>query len=139
MYYIIPYKESYIIPYKILLTVLFKPHLGPFLKIFYKYFQNIFQIWLDCVSKNQPTTHCNPSECQKQLYEIKKTKIINERVNKSNFNPGQVVDMSKEKLFIQTGNGLISITRLQLEGKKSLDIKSFLNGYTLNIGDYFGK
>jgi methionyl-tRNA formyltransferase len=46
--------------------------------------------------------------------------------------------MSKEKLFIQTGNGLISITRLQLEGKKSLDIKSFLNGYTLNIGDYFG-
>ena len=69
---------------------------------------------------------------------IQKTKIINERVNKSNFNPGQVVDMSKEKLFIQTGNGLISITRLQLEGKKSLDIKSFLNGYTLNIGDYFG-
>ena len=66
-------------------------------------------------------------------------KDLMERVNKSNFNPGQVVDISKEKLFIQTGNGLISITRLQLEGKKSLDIKSFLNGYTLNIGDYFGK
>ena len=69
---------------------------------------------------------------------IQKTTIMNERVNKSNFNPGQVVDISKEKLFIQTGNGLISINRLQLEGKKSLDTKSFLNGYTLNIGDYFG-
>ena len=31
-------------------------------------FQNNFPIWLDCVSKNQPTTHSNPSECQKQLY-----------------------------------------------------------------------
>ena len=78
------------------------------------------------------------SRLNDKYIKIQKTKIINERVNKSNFNPGQVVDMSKEKLFIQTGNGLISITHLQLEGKKSLDIKSFLNGYNLNIGDYFG-
>ena len=35
-------------------------------------------------------------------------------------------------------NGILSIIRLQLEGKKSLDIKSFLNGYSIKIGDFFG-
>ena len=48
------------------------------------------------------------------------------------------MDISKSKLCIQTGNGILSIIRLQLAGKKSLDIKSFLNGYSLKIGDYFG-
>ena len=59
-------------------------------------------------------------------------------LNISSFKPGQVVDISKNNLSILTGNGVLSINRLQLEGKKSLDIKSFLNGYIINIGDSFG-
>jgi methionyl-tRNA formyltransferase len=59
-------------------------------------------------------------------------------MHKSVFDPGQVVDVSKNELFVQTGNGILSIIRLQLEGKTSLDIKSFLNGYSIKIGDYFG-
>ena len=50
----------------------------------------------------------------------------------------KVVDISKNNLSILTGNGVLSINRLQLEGKKSLDIKSFLNGYKINIGDFLG-
>jgi len=30
------------------------------------------------------------------------------------------------------------IHRVQLEGKKTMDIGSFMNGFTLNIGDRFG-
>ena len=68
---------------------------------------------------------------------ILETRII-ENIFKSHFKPGQVVYVSKNQLLIKTGHGTISVIRLQLEGKKSLDIKSFLNGYTINIGDYFG-
>jgi methionyl-tRNA formyltransferase len=69
---------------------------------------------------------------------IQETKIVDNEIYKTSFNPGQVIDVSKSKLYVQTGNGILSIIRLQLEGKRSLDIKSFLNGYSLKIGDYFG-
>ena len=69
---------------------------------------------------------------------IQETVIINNNIYKSDFDTGQVVDISKNELFVQTGDGILSIIRLQLEGKKPLDIKSFLNGYSLKIGDYFG-
>ena len=73
-----------------------------------------------------------------KIIKIQETQIVDININKISFNPGQVVDISKSKLCIQTGNGILSIIRLQLAGKKSLDIKSFLNGYSLKIGDYFG-
>jgi len=69
---------------------------------------------------------------------IQETKIVDNEIYKTSFNPGQVIDISKSKLYVQTGNGILSIIRLQLEGKRSLDVKSFLNGYSLKIGDYFG-
>ena len=69
---------------------------------------------------------------------IQDTILNYNNLNISSFKPGQVVDISKNNLSILTGNGVLSINRLQLEGKKSLDIKSFLNGYIINIGDFFG-
>ena len=69
---------------------------------------------------------------------IQETYIINNYPNNSTFNAGQISDISKDKLLIQTGDGQLSIIRLQLEGKRSLDIKSFLNGYPLKVGAYFG-
>ena len=69
---------------------------------------------------------------------IQDTILNYNNLNISSFKPGQVVDISKNNLSILTGNGVLSINRLQLEGKKSLDIKSFLNGYIINIGDSFG-
>ena len=69
---------------------------------------------------------------------IQETQIVDSKIYKISFNPGQVIDISKSKLYVQTGNGILSIIRLQLEGKRSLEIKSFLNGHSLKIGDYFG-
>ena len=69
---------------------------------------------------------------------IQDTILNYNNLNISSFKPGQVVDISKNNLSILTGNGVLSINRLQLEGKKSLDIKSFLNGYKINIGDFLG-
>ena len=56
-------------------------------------------------------------------------KIINE--DKSNFSR---IYSSDNKILVQTLNGLIEITQLQVEGKKRLDGKSLLNGF--NIDDY---
>ena len=40
---------------------------------------------------------------------IQETKIVDNNIYKVSFIPGQVVDVSKNKLCIQTGNGILSI------------------------------
>jgi methionyl-tRNA formyltransferase len=47
---------------------------------------------------------------------------------------GEIIKADKNGLFIQTGNGVISILELQLEKKKPMDYKSFLNGFKLKSG-----
>lgn len=42
--------------------------------------------------------------------------------------PGTIVNVTKDAIDVATGNGLIRILELQLEGKKRMDTKSFLLG-----------
>ena len=42
---------------------------------------------------------------------------------------GQFVEASKRGLLFQTKNGLLALDDIQLEGKKRMDYKSFINGY----------
>lgn len=53
--------------------------------------------------------------------------------------PGTIVQVGKESLLVQTGKGLLSLKEVQLEGKKRMDIASFLRGYPLEEGLRFGK
>ncbi len=53
--------------------------------------------------------------------------------------PGTVQGVDKkEGILIQTGEGLLAVTRLQLQSKKPLDFKSFLNGTKDFIGSVLG-
>ncbi len=55
-----------------------------------------------------------------------------------NKKPGEIVLADKKSgLYINTGNGVISITEIQGENAKKMDIKSFLNGNQINIGEVF--
>ena len=45
----------------------------------------------------------------------------------------------KEGILIQTGDGALAVTRLQLQSKKPLDFKSFLNGTKGFIGSVLGE
>ena len=45
--------------------------------------------------------------------------------------PGTICSKNK-KLKIATGEGYLDIKELQLEGKKRMDVISFLNGYQIN-------
>jgi methionyl-tRNA formyltransferase len=54
--------------------------------------------------------------------------------------PGTIISLYKEGLIVSTGDGLISITRLQLPNKKPLSIAEIVNGNPdpLSPGNQFG-
>lgn len=43
--------------------------------------------------------------------------------------PGEIVAVRKDALLVQTGEGLLAVKELQLEGKKRMTAESFLRGY----------
>lgn len=50
---------------------------------------------------------------------------------------GEVIEAAGDVLCVQTGDGLLQIRSLQLEGKKRMDTAAFLRGYPVAIGDRF--
>lgn len=52
--------------------------------------------------------------------------------------PGQVVNVTKDSIEIQTGEGILSLEELQLEGKKRMTADAFLRGYSLEQGTILG-
>lgn len=52
--------------------------------------------------------------------------------------PGQVAVCDKNRLWIKTGDGLLSIDRLQPAGKKPMPIADFLRGNQPGVGDRLG-
>lgn len=53
--------------------------------------------------------------------------------------PGCIVKVGKDGLTVQTGEGMLRITELQLEGKKRMPVEAFLNGYPVEEGTFFKK
>lgn len=51
---------------------------------------------------------------------------------------GQVVAVGKDYLHIKTGEGLLSVTELQPEGKKRMAVDAFLRGYPVAVGTILG-
>lgn len=46
--------------------------------------------------------------------------------------PGTVISESKAGILVATGNGVLVISRLQMPGKKAMDVQDFLNGHSLS-------
>lgn len=47
---------------------------------------------------------------------------------------GEILNVTKDSLTVQTGNGILSIKSLQLSGKKRMDTASFLRGFSVQKG-----
>lgn len=60
--------------------------------------------------------------------------VISENTNLA---PGTIVKVSKETIEVQTGDGILAILELQLEGKKRMETESFLRGYPVKEGTVF--
>ena len=57
---------------------------------------------------------------------------------KHNAEPGTVVEVTKESIKVQTGQDLLVLKQIQLEGKKRMDVAAFLLGYKVEIGTVLG-
>lgn len=52
--------------------------------------------------------------------------------------PGTVVQVEKDAVYVQTGNGILAVTQVQLEGKKRMAVKEFLLGCPIKAGEKLG-
>lgn len=52
--------------------------------------------------------------------------------------PGTVVEVTKNSIKVQTGQDLLVLKQIQLEGKKRMDVAAFLLGYKIEAGMVFG-
>lgn len=53
--------------------------------------------------------------------------------------PGTVVEVTKDLIKVQTGNGILAIRSLQLEGKKRMEVSAFLLGNKIEKGNRLGE
>jgi len=56
-----------------------------------------------------------------------------------NGEPGTVHSVNNGRLFVNTGDKALEIISVQLEGKKRMDVKSFLLGYKITEGEKLGQ
>ncbi len=61
------------------------------------------------------------------------SKVLNQQ---SQLAPGTVISESVDGILIATGEGVLSLSRLQLPGKKVMNVKDFINGQSL-MGNVF--
>ena len=75
----------------------------------------------------------NPWPVAFTLYHGKPLRIFMSRVEdfKSKEPAGTVIKESPDGICVATGEGVISFSKLQLPGKKAMDVKNFLNGRSL--------
>ena len=72
------------------------------------------------------------------LFKSKKVRIFKTKVIKGSGEKGVIVSLNKENCLIGTGDQLISILELQLEGKKKMNISEFLMGANFSKGSILG-
>ena len=67
---------------------------------------------------------------------IWKAKVLSEE---SNAKPGTIIRVTKNSFAVQTGNGVLEVLELQMEGKKRMTTDAFLRGYAVEEGTVFKK
>lgn len=69
---------------------------------------------------------------QGKILKIWRAEVIQQETGEA---PGTVVEVDKQSFTVQTGNGCLRLLEVQLEGKKRMDVGSFLRGVTIQKGD----
>ena len=61
-----------------------------------------------------------------------------EDIDISGFQPGQVVKITKDEIYVLCGSGALVLTNIQPEGKKAMSVHDFLLGKKIELGKNFG-
>jgi len=74
---------------------------------------------------------------QKKLYRIWDADPLHEAVDGGEAGPGQIVAINEQGIHVRTGDGVLILTRMQAQGGRALDARTFANGQRLKIGSSF--
>ena len=71
----------------------------------------------------------------------KTLKIWDADVEKENGSaqPGAVAKVTSDAIYVQTGEGLLKINEVQIQGKKRMPVKAFLLGHKVEEGTLLGE
>jgi methionyl-tRNA formyltransferase len=73
-----------------------------------------------------------------KLWQAEALKIDDNNVTNNSVQPGEVIAVQKDAILVKTGDGILAIKELQLEGKKRMTADAFLRGYSVPVGSIFG-
>lgn len=76
------------------------------------------------------------SKMGNKTLKIWKAKVIDKDISGE---IGVIVDVEKDSIHVKTGDGILAITELQLEGKKRMSAGDFLRGIQLEVGTKLGE
>lgn len=62
-----------------------------------------------------------------------------EQAQSKQVEPGSIVEVTKDSILVQTGQGLLKLVEVQLEGKKRMTTDAFLRGFSIEAGAKLGK
>ena len=71
-----------------------------------------------------------------KTFKIWKAKVVSEE---NDYATGCIIHVGKGEMEIQTGNGVLSLLEVQLEGKKRMEVDAFLRGYHVEEGTFLGE
>ncbi len=83
----------------------------------------------------------NPWPVAYTFYEGKRLKIygaqLTDEATNPHFEKGQIVNLSPNYIDVNTGEGILRITEIQLGSAKRMSVSAFLLGHTMALGDRF--
>lgn len=90
--------------------------------------------------KTMKVWECEPvDEKGNFLYEAIDCSVDCEKGKENGENAGRIEKVERDAFYVRTGNGLLKVLQVQLEGKKRMQVKDFLLGYPLTEGTFFGE
>ena len=90
----------------------------------------------DAVSIERLVRGLNPWPSAYTSYEGKTLKIWEAKVSSEHADGacGQIIKLDKDTIWVKTGDGLLGVKELQLEGKKRMKTDAFLRGFSMTEG-----
>ena len=68
-----------------------------------------------------------------KTFKIWKAKVVS---NVTDRQPGCIVNVTKDSIEVQTGDGVLALLEVQIEGKKRMEASAFLRGYNVERGTF---
>jgi len=74
-------------------------------------------------------------------YKNKLLKILQAEVlaEAQGVNPGTIIEVKKDGIYVATGAGILKLKQVKPEGKKEMDAYAFAIGHKVKVGEKFGK